>query len=97
MSQVANTNIPTPSSDLSPARRQQFSQMLQTLLQMRGRTRFFGDETQEDMVLSERAAKAREAIAKIQGEGIRQGLKQMLDVHPELRDDFGPQLEELGL
>lgn len=97
MSQVANTNIPTPSSDLSPARRQQFSQMLQTLLQLRGRTRFFGDETQEDMVLTERAAKAREAIAKIQGVGITEGLKRMLDVYPELRDDFGPQLEELGL
>lgn len=71
--------------------------MLQMLLQLHGRVRLFGDETEEDMVLSERTARAQEAIAKIQGEGIREGLKRMLDVYPELRDDFGPQLEEMGL
>lgn len=94
---VGDVNLPADDGTLTPIKRQEFGRMLQFVLQLRGRSRFFGEETPEDMILAERTAKAKGESAQLASRGIIDGINRMLEQYPELRTAFSSQLDDLGL
>jgi hypothetical protein len=81
----------------SEVTKQEFAQVLRLLRAMRGRTRFFGEESQDEMAVAERAQKLRERKAKMATRSIVAGVKQAIDKYPSLRTQFQSELEELGI
>ena len=94
---VGDVNLPADDGTLTPIKRQEFGRMVQFILQLRGRNRFFGEETPEEMILAERTAKAKGESAQLASRGIIDGINRMLEQYPELRTAFASQLNDLGL
>lgn len=78
--------------------RREFATMLRAVNQMMGgRPVFMGDETPEEMRMTEKMMKDKKRLAQQKLSTIIDGLKRFYKKYPELRADFADEIKELGL
>ena len=82
----------------TPQQRREFATMLRAVNQMMGgRPVFMGDETPEEMRMTEKMMKDKKRLAQRKLSTIIDGLKRFYKKYPELRADFADEIKELGL
>lgn len=82
----------------TPQQRREFATMLRAVSQMMGgRPVFMGDETPEEMRMTEKMMKEKKRLAQRKLSTIIDGLKRSYKKYPELRADFADEIKELGL